>query len=477
MPNNFRQVKKHPKMKTLIAAVIVFIVSTISIFSQDITGDWNGKTKRGDKLITFVFKIEQENSKYSTTMSVPTFRVSGVKPSTTTFTKGKLVIDGSNVGMRYVAIFNNETQQFEGTYKEGGIELKLNLKKGAIKVEDSRREQEPLKPYLYYEEEVSFKNTEAKISLAGTLTLPNENEKFPVVILISGSGPQDRDESFMGHKPFLVLSDYLTKQGIGVLRFDDRGHGKSTGDFGSATTEDFSKDVLSAIAYLKTRNDIDINNIGLIGHSEGGIIAPLAANNSKDIAFIVLLASTGTSGAELSVMQSKTLREFPVKDEVAYEKNTRKAIAIVTSNKSESAIKIELTKHYNDFLRPILTSLNVPEEKINSAIDSQVKTSLKPWSRYFLQYNPADEIEKLKIPVLSLNGSKDSQVNAKINQEGIRKALIKGGNKDYKIVELKNLNHFFQECETGKMDEYRKIEQTFSPIALKEISNWILKRI
>jgi pimeloyl-ACP methyl ester carboxylesterase len=477
MLNNFRQVKKHPKMKTLIAAVIVFIVSTTSIFSQDITGDWSGKTKRGDKLITFVFKIELENSKYATTMSVPTFRVSGVKPSTTTFTKGKLIIDGSNVGMRYVGIFNNETQQFEGTYKEGGIELKLNLKKGAVKIEDLRRPQEPVKPYPYYEEEVVFKNTEAQISLAGTLTLPNKNEKSPVVILISGSGPQDRDESFMGHKPFLVLSDYLTKQGIGVLRFDDRGHGKSTGDFGKATTEDFSKDVLSAIAYLKTRNDIDINNIGLIGHSEGGIIAPLAANNSKDIAFMVLLASTGISGAELSVMQSKTLRQFPVKDEIAYEKNTRKAIAIVTSNKSESAIKIELTKHYNDFLRPILTSLNVPEKNMNLFIANQLKTSLKPWSRYFLQYNPADEIEKLQIPVLSLNGSKDSQVNAKINQEGIRNALIKGGNKDYKIIELENLNHFFQECKTGKMDEYRKIEQTFSPTALKEISNWILKRI
>ena len=464
-------------MKTLIAAVIVFIVSTTSIFSQDITGDWSGKTKRGDKLITFVFKIELENSKYATTMSVPTFRVSGVKPSTTTFTKGKLIIDGPNVGMRYVGIFNNETQQFEGTYKEGGIELKLNLKKGAVKIEDLRRPQEPVKPYPYYEEEVVFKNTEAQISLAGTLTLPNKNEKSPVVILISGSGPQDRDESFMGHKPFLVLSDYLTKQGIGVLRFDDRGHGKSTGDFGKATTEDFSKDVLSAIAYLKTRNDIDINNIGLIGHSEGGIIAPLAANNSKDIAFMVLLASTGISGTELSVMQSKTLRQFPVKDEIAYEKNTRKAIAIVTSNKSESAIKIELTKHYNDFLRPILTSLNVPEKNMNLFIANQLKTSLKPWSRYFLQYNPADEIEKLQIPVLSLNGSKDSQVNAKINQEGIRNALIKGGNKDYKIIELENLNHFFQECKTGKMDEYRKIEQTFSPTALKEISNWILKRI
>tara|TARA_R110002049_G_scaffold212324_1_gene383319 strand:+ start:154 stop:1548 length:1395 start_codon:yes stop_codon:yes gene_type:complete len=464
-------------MKTITITILLIILAITSALSQDITGDWSGKTKRGDKEITFVFNIEQENSMYSTTMNVPTFRVSGIKPSVTTFTNGKLVIDGSNVGMNYIGVFNKDTQQFEGTYKEGGVELVLNLKKGAVKIADSRRPQEPVKPYPYYEEDVVFKNTEAKIELAGTLTLPNKNGKFPVAILISGSGPQDRDESFMGHKPFLVLSDYLTKQGIGVLRFDDRGIGKSTGDFGTATTEDFSKDVLSAITYLKTRNDVDIKHIGLIGHSEGGIIAPLAANNSKDVAFMVLLASTGISGTELSVMQSKTLRQFPVKDEIAYEKNTRKAIAIVTSNKSETEIEKELTNHYNVFLRPILTSLNVPEEKINAFIDGQLKTSLKPWSRYFLQYNPADEIEKLQIPVLSLNGSKDTQVNAKINQEGIRQALIKGGNQDYKIVELENLNHFFQECETGKMDEYRKIEQTFSPIALKEISNWILKRI
>tara|TARA_R110002072_G_scaffold192107_5_gene348841 strand:- start:10726 stop:12162 length:1437 start_codon:yes stop_codon:yes gene_type:complete len=477
MLNNFRPTKKQPKMKTIATFAIAFILSIVSAYSQDISGDWSGTAKRGDKEITFVFNIEQENATYSTTMSVPTFRIAGIKPSATTFINGTLIIDGSNVGMNYEGVFNTEAQQFEGTYKEGGIEMVLNLKKGTIKIEDSRRPQEPVKPYPYYEEEVVFKNNEANISLAGTLTLPNKNGKFPVVILITGSGPQDRDESFMGHKPFLVLSDHLTRQGIGVLRFDDRGVGESTGNFGNATTEDFSKDVLSAIAYLKTRNDVDIKNIGLIGHSEGGIIAPLAANNSKDVAFMVLLASTGISGSELSVMQSKILREFPVKDEVAYEKNTKKAIAIVISNKGESEIKKELTKHYNDFLRPILTSLNVPEKNINTFIESQLKTSLQPWSRYFLQYNPADEIEKLKIPVLSLNGSKDTQVNAKINQEGIRNALIKGKNKDYKIVELENLNHFFQECETGKMDEYRKIEQTFSPIALNEIKNWVIEHL
>lgn len=464
-------------MKKIITLVIALTLSNISLFSQDISGDWSGIAKKGSKEITFVFKIKHENSIYSSTMSVPTFRVSGIKPTTTTFANGKLIIDGSNVGMKYEGTFNSKTNQFEGTYKEGGVELLLNLKKGSIKIAEAKRPQEPIKPYPYYEEEVVFKNTEANISLAGTLTLPNKNGKFPVVILISGSGPQDRDETFMGHKPFLVLSDYLTKQGVGVLRFDDRGQGASTGDFGKATTEDFSKDVLSAISYLKTRKEIDVKKIGLVGHSEGGIIAPLVANNSKDVAFMVLLASTGIPGEELSVMQSKTFRQFPVKDEVAYEKNTRKAIAIVTSNKSDVEIKNELTAHYNNFIRPILTSLNVPKDKINLFIEGQLKTSLKPWSRYFLQYNPADEIEKLKIPVLSLNGSKDTQVNAKINQDGIRNALIKGGNKDYKIVELENLNHFFQECKTGRMDEYRKIEQTFSPTALKEISSWILKKI
>lgn len=464
-------------MKFISTLTIVIILSIVSAFSQDISGDWSGKAKRGDKEIIFVFTIKKEDTNYSSVMNVPTFRISGIKPAVTTFTNGKLTIDGSNLGMSYMADYNSELQQFEGIYKEGGIEMTLNLQMGAVEIAEHRRPQEPIKPYTYYEEEVMFEYKEANITLAGTLTLPNKEGKFPVVILISGSGPQDRDETFMGHKPFLVLADHLTKQGIGVLRFDDRGQGASTGDFSSATTEDFSKDVLSAIAYLKTRKEVDKKNIGLIGHSEGGIIAPLVANNTSDVAFMVLLASTGISGTELSVMQSKTLRQFPVKDEIAYEENVRKAIAIVTSRKSEQEIKTELTAHYNAFIRPILKDLNVPEKNINAFISNQVNTSIKPWSRYFLQYNPAHEIEKLQIPVLSLNGSKDTQVNAKINQNGIRQALIKGDNKDYKILELENLNHFFQECDTGNMDEYRKIEQTFSPIALKEISSWVLEHI
>lgn len=464
-------------MKSIIAFVLITTLSTVDVFSQDISGTWNGKTTRGDKEITFEFQIKNENNEYSSTMAVPTFRIDGMKPKATTFENGKLTIDGSNLGMEYKGTYNKEGQIIEGTYTEGGLVLPLTLKKGAANIADARRPQEPIKPYPYYEEEVAFENVKDKISLSGTLTLPSKIGEFPVVILITGSGPQDRDESYMGHKTFLVIADHLTRKGIGVLRFDDRGVGKSTGDFGTATTADFSEDVLSAVKYLKSRKDIDLKHIGLIGHSEGGIIAPLVANQSKDVSFIVLLASTGISGTELSVMQSKTLRGFPVEDEVEYEENTRKAIAIVTSNKSEEEIENELRAHYNAFLRPILTSLSAPEENINAFINNQLKSSVKPWSRYFLSYNPADEFEKLQIPVLSLNGSKDTQVDAKINQTGIRNALIEGENKDYKIVELENLNHFFQECETGNMDEYRKIDQTFSPIALKEISSWVLSKV
>ena len=200
-------------MKTILSITLILTLSIASAFSQDLSGDWSGKTKRGDKEITFIFNIKQENGKYSAIMNVPTFRISGIKPTTTTFTNGKLIIDGSNVGMSYIADFNTELQQFEGTYKEGGIEMSLNLKKGVVEVADQRRPQEPVKPYPYYEEEVVFKNNEANITLAGTLTLPNRKGIFPVAILISGSGPQDRDETFMGHKPFLVLarSSYQTR--------------------------------------------------------------------------------------------------------------------------------------------------------------------------------------------------------------------------------------------------------------------------
>lgn len=465
-------------MKSFILTTLLIAFSVLNALAQDISGVWHGTAQNPDnKEILFVFLFENTPNGVNSTMAVPTFGVSGIKPKTTTFEQGVLSINGSNVGMEYEGIWNDATNQIEGTYREGGIQLVLNLKKGNPEIAKVKRPQEPVKPYPYYEENVTFDNNKAGISLSGTFTRPTQTGTYPVVILISGSGRHDRDGSVMTHRPFLVLSDYLTRNNIAVLRYDDRGFGESTGDFSQATTADFAQDVLSAVNYLKSRIDINPNQIGLIGHSEGGIIAPLAANQSSDISFIVTMAATGIPGSEVAVAQSKSLRPFPVSDESLFEENVRTSIAIATSDLDISSRRSALQAHNVAYLTPILKSLGATDENISTFIEKETETVLKPWNRYFYNYNPAKEFEKLRIPVLSINGNKDQQVAAGINQTAIRNALIRGKNENFKVMELENLNHLFQECETGSMDEYKELEQTISPAVLEEITNWIFQII
>jgi len=465
-------------MKTNIITICLFFL-TLTVVSQNITGIWNGAIEVDkDKKFNFIFNIEEDGKTYQTTVDIPTQRVNGIKAINTLVKGDNLIIDLSNVGMKYSGKFNAENNTINGKIVEGLNSFSLNLSRNSVLgTPKLNRPQEPLKPYSYIEEQVSFVNKDANVTLAGTFTRPKENKKYPVAILINGSGPQDRDETISQHKPFLVLADYLTKQGIAVLRYDDRGFGASTGNHSNATTYDFALDVISAMDYLRTRDDVDVNKIGLIGHSEGGIIAPLVANKVNDVAFIISLAGTGISGTELSVIQSKTMRPFPVPDEAVYEKAIREAIEIAKQNKDISVIKPELMEHYNETIAPILKNLGVPETKIKEVISGLVAMRTTKWIRYFYNYNPADEYEKVNCPVLSLNGSLDTQVRAKINQNGLRKALIKGKNKDFEIIELEGLNHLFQNAKTGKMDEYSDIEETFSPKVLKIIADWILKRV
>lgn len=465
-------------MKTIITTTLIIAFSIMNVLSQDLSGVWHGIAKSPDnKKILFVFLFENTQSGFVSTMAVPAFDVSNIKPKATTFKNGKLCIDGSNIGIKYEGSYNETTNLIEGTYTENSVLLALNLKKGNPEMPLINRPQEPEKPYPYYEEHVIFENTKAGIKLSGTFTRPNQKGKYPVVVLISGQGRHDRDGSMMTHRPFLVLSDYLARNNIAVLRYDDRGFGESTGDFSNATTADFAQDVLSAVIYLKTRNDINPNQIGLIGHSEGGIIAPLAANQTSEISFAVALAATGIPGSEVAVMQAKTLRPFPVPDEDLFERNVRKSIEIATSNVEMSVKRNALNAHNSAYLTPILKSLGATDENISAFIEKETETVLRPWSKYFYNFNPADEYEKLSIPVLSLNGSKDTQVYAAVNQNAILNALIKGNNDNYKVIELENMNHLFQECETGAISEYKSIEQTMSPVVLKEISNWIIEII
>jgi pimeloyl-ACP methyl ester carboxylesterase len=464
------------KMKKIIICISIMLCGIVAL-AQEIEGTWVGTVSAGKSDdIMFSFKFGKIGDLYSTTVDIPAMRVQSLKPIHTTFAKEFLLVDGSNLGFRYEGYFKEDSHLIEGTFTEGVNSLRLVLHKSEVNtatVAEVKRPQEPIKPYPYIEETVTFINRKSGITLEGTLTHPDGKGIFPVVILISGSGPQDRDETYYEHKPFLVLADYLTRHGIAVLRYDDRGVGKSTGNFSLATTKEFACDVACAMAYLQTRSDIDKHNIGLIGHSEGAIIAPMVAHQSKKPAFIIMLAGTGLSGIETSVYLALKTRSFPVPDEAVYEASVRKGIMIAAAHKEMPEIRKELQFHYDQNILPTIRPLFNSDEEAAKVITNLIEFRVSPWNRYFYNYNAADELEKVTCPVLSLNGSKDMQVPAKINQDSIRKALAKGRNKDYLVQELPGLNHLFQECESGEMTEYSKIEQTIAPSVLELISQWI----
>ncbi len=343
----------------------------------------------------------------------------------------------------------------------------------------ANRPQEPKEPFNYTSKAILFTNFKAdSIKLAGTLSLPKGIKKPVVTILISGSGPQNRNQELAGHKPFLVLADYLTNNGIAVLRYDDRGTAESEGNFKNASSFDFATDVEAAITYLKTRGDIDTSKIGLIGHSEGGLIAPMVASRNKDVAFTVLLAGTGVNGAKVLETQSRRAAELAGIDSTVLDENqklTTIILDIIRTNSDVEIIKGKITKGLNDFKTENPKSILAPAIT-PTLIKQQLSILESKWLLTFIRIEPKKYLEKTTCPVLALNGSKDFQVLPKINLEGIKNGLEIARNKDVTIKELEGLNHLFQTAETGSMQEYSKIEETFSPIALEIIKNWILER-
>ena len=464
----------------IFSILLIVLLNSISLAAQDIAGQWNGVLKVQGTQLRVVFNVTSDNGALKSTMDSPDQGAKGIPTTATTFENSTLKITVINAGIEYTGTLG-EDNIIVGTFKQAGHSFPMNLTRGAVDKEAIEKEviarpQEPVKPYPYYSEDITFENKEAKITIAGTLTLPKKEGVFPVVILISGSGPQNRDEELLGHKPFLVLSDFLTRNGIAVLRYDDRGTAQSEGDFKTATSADFATDVESAIEYLKTRNEINRKQIGLIGHSEGGIIAPMVANKSKDVAFIVLLAGTGLQGDQILLSQQKLIgKASGISDELLQENEliNKKAFDVVKESNSLEQLEIELTNLLNQFL------VDNPKTDIPQGMSSddfvklQVTQVVNPWMQYFIKYDPSPALEKVKCPVLALGGEKDLQVPAKENLGAIKNALTKGGNKIVSIKELANLNHLFQESNTGSPTEYATIEQTFSPIALNEILKWI----
>jgi uncharacterized protein len=439
---------------------------------SDVDGTWMGLIDTGTIKLHVVFHILNSANGLTATMDSPDQGMKGLLASAVKRDGASLRIEADKLNGVYEGTIAADHSSIDGKWTQSGSTLPLVLKP----VEDEaalepKRPQNPVKPYPYRDEDVSYENKIQNVTLAATLTIPQGKGPFPAVVLITGSGPQDRDESLLGHKPFLVLSDYLTRHGIAVLRADDRGTAKSTGDFKTATTADFATDTEAGIAYLKTRPEVDPHKIGLIGHSEGGVIAPMIAARNPDVAFIVMMAGTGVPGDQVLVAQGE-------------------AIAIASGTKPEEAAKHAAKEKE---MLALIEAEKVPSEKDNAALDKalrekmagdvpeaqislQIKQLTSPWFRYFLTYDPAVALRKVTCPVLVLNGEKDKQVLPEQNLPPIRQALTQAGNKHFEVDELPGLNHLFQTATTGSPTEYAQIEETMSPVALEKMATWIGKQ-
>lgn len=472
-------------MRTVLSLLTCFFLMTATM-AQDakldtLVGNWEGILQVATQKLRIAFTLKKDDKGSLTGSMISIDQGNVTLPlDKITLTEGEAKFTITKAAITYRAKLNEQGDELTGHWLQGRGKYPLNVKK-VKEVSSLKRPQEPKPPFPYKEEEVSYENAAAKVKLAGTFTIPQGKGPFPAVLLITGSGAQDRNETLLGHKPFLVLADALTRRGIAVLRVDDRGTDKSTGDFAKATSFDFADDAMAGVQFLKTRPEVDVKHIGLMGHSEGGIIAPLVASRSKDVAFIVLLAGTGLTGEEIVCLQGKLINmaEGAKTEEAARgEAIQRKLFALVKAEPGGP----ELTKKLNELLKAEVEKLN-PEEKksldktggINAA-KAQLGMLSSPWFKTFIIHDPAPVLKKVKCPVLAVNGELDLQVPYKENLEAIRQALTEGGNPDFTIKSFPQLNHLFQKCKTGSPTEYVNIEETLNAEVLQVVGDWILTR-
>jgi hypothetical protein len=386
----------------------------------------------------------------------------------------QLIIEAPALTGEYKGIITSDST-IDGTWTQGGAKFNVILTK-LTKNLVITRPQEPKPPFPYTSEDVKFTNEKFNISLAGTLTFPSGPGPFKTVVMITGSGAQNRNEELMGHKPFLVIADYLSRNGIAVLRYDDRGVGGSQGKYSEATSADLATDVEAAINYLKNNPKINQHEIGLIGHSEGGLIASIVASTNHNIGFIVSLAGPGINGEEIILRQTRDISQISGLDETHVKEATeinKKLYDVLKKEKNNDKAEIKILALYKELLKQNKTSDGDAENAVN-----QMKYSFGAnrytWFRYFIMTDPTKYWKKVKCPVLALDGEKDLQVAATLNIPAIEKAVRASGNKSVKTLIFPDLNHLFQHCKTGLPAEYNSIEETFSPEVLKTMADWIL---
>jgi uncharacterized protein len=433
---------------------------------SDIDGDWLGTLDTSMGKLRLALHIANTDQGLAATVDSLDQNANGIPVTSITRNGTSLKFEMKAIGGSYEGTISTDLTGFAGTWTQLGKSFPLAFKRVKSTADlELQRPQNPVKPYPYHEEEVTYENPQAKTKLAATLTVPPGKGPFPAVLLMAGSGPHDRDESIMGHKPFLVLADYLTRKGIVVLRADKRGVGKSTGDYSQAVMADFAADAQAGVAYLKTRSEVDVHKIGLVGHSEGGVEAPMAAVNNHDVDFVIMMAGPGVRGDQLLPAQLRLIEQSAGKSSEEIEKDVatqNDVLAAVEKIKDDTALEKDLREKLAG---------KVPDEQI----EMQVKVVSSPWFRGLLDYDPTVTLAKLTCPVLAINGEKDLQVPPDQNLPPIRKALAASGNKNYEVDELPGLNHLFQTAKTGAISEYGEIEETMSPVAMEKVAAWILK--
>ncbi|HAF86754.1 MAG TPA: alpha/beta hydrolase [Sphaerochaeta sp.] len=434
--------------------------------AMDLSGYWQGSLAINptNSLGIGFTMISTGEGHYEAMLQIPTqgvrnFAVSSVRQEETLIT-----IEIEQLQASFSGTYDFAAQQIVGTFTQMGQSLPLVLTLG--EPIENTRPQDPSKPYPYISEDIAFTQTPEDFLLAGTITRPEGNGPFPAVVLVSGSGSQNRDEALMGHRPFLVLSDALTRSGIVVLRYDDRGFGDSGGDVSTATSLDLADDAQSAVDHLKTLPYVDADSIGIIGHSEGAIIGAIVAQREKDLAFLVLMAGSGVNG--LAVLEDQTAAILRAKQapEAVIAQTVETNMAVYTTILDES----RTLEERKESVLQTMVSLGFPPD----AAKSQISTLFSPWYMTFLTLDPADYLQGLDIPVMILNGTKDTQVSATLHVPSIEAALLSGGNKRYTTKVYEGLNHLFQPAITGAPDEYASIEMTIDPRVLQDISSWII---
>ena len=451
-------------MKTLISMVLILLAQTF--YAQEIIGPWQGELDIQGMKLPLILHVNKDGENLKSTLDSPKQGAKDLPVSKTEFVNNELKFEATNLGVSYKGTLKDG--KIEGTFSQGGMQLPLTFVKSTGENKTVfNRPQTPKEPFDYKTEEVTFVNPIDKNTLAGTISIPkNFKNSDKILVMITGSGKQNRDEELFGHKPFAVIADDFAKKGIATLRLDDRGIGGSSKGKDDDTSANYATDISTAVDFLVKKG---YKNIGLIGHSEGGMIAPIVSTTNKNVKFLVLMAGPGTQLDELLLEQNESAGKL------AGMSDKDLAEAKIGNQKVYNFIKNYKGNNYETDLKNFMTE-NFKGKMTDAEINQTVNQTKKNWFRYFIKFNPDHYLSKIKIPVLALNGSKDFQVPAKDNLAAIKKSLTKAGNKNFEIAEMEGLNHLFQECKTGAFSEYADIEQTISPKVLEKMSSWILKR-